>query len=286
MSGWAFALSKRWVGYLALVIVFAIACSALGMWQFARRAQAQAEIARIDANYDADPVPIDDALPELGSFDTSQRWLPVALEGSYIPDAELLVRGRPLSGQPGFEVLTPFLLDDGSVFVVDRGWIPTGEDQDAPDSVPTPPEGRVTVSARLKAGEPTIAGRESIPGSGQIATIHLAEVADLLAADGYESTYTGAYGLVASESPAGRDAPIPSSRPERDEGPHLSYALQWFVFAILGFVGLGWALRQEYRAVNSDDPEEQERAAERERRRAAKAPTDSETEDAILGRVR
>ncbi|MEY2848134.1 MAG: hypothetical protein RI885_799 [Actinomycetota bacterium] len=286
MTGWAFALSKRWAGYLALAVVFAIVCSALGLWQFARRAEAQAEIARIEANYDADPVPVADALPSPESFETSQRWLSVLLEGRYLEGEELLVRGRPLGGQPGFEVLAPLLLDDGSVFIVDRGWLPTGEDQDDPDAVPPAPDGQVTVTARLKAGEPTIAGRESVPGSGQVATIHLPEVARILADAGYDDTYTGAYGLVASEDPEPAVAPTPAFRPIRDEGPHLSYALQWFVFAILGFIALGWALRQEYRAVNSDDPDEQQRAAERERRRAAKAPSDSETEDAILDNAR
>lgn len=286
MNRWRFALSKRWAGYLALTVVFAIVCSGLGMWQFARRAEARLEIDRIDANYDASPVPVAEALPELDSFDVSQRWLPVRLEGRYLPTEELLVRNRPLNGQPGFEVLTPLLLDDGTVFVVDRGWLPTGQDQDAPDAVPAAPEGRVTVVARLKAGEPTLAGRQTVEGSGQIPTINLSQVADGLAADDYDATYTGAYGLVASEDPSPADAPIPAFRPVRDEGPHLSYALQWFVFAILAFIGLGWALRQEYRVVNSEDPEEQERAADRERRRAARGPSDSETEDAILDSAR
>lgn len=285
MKGWRFAFSKRWAGYLALTVAFAVVCSGLGWWQFARRAEARAEIARIDANYGATPVPVADALPALDSFDQSQRWLPVALEGTYLTTDELLVRNRPFNGQPGFEVLTPLLLDDGTVFIVDRGWLPTGEDQDAPDVVPAAPDGRVTVTARLKAGEPTLAGRQTVAGSGQIPTINLPQVADLLAAEDYDAIYTGAYGLVATEQPQPSGAPTPAFRPARDEGPHLSYALQWFVFALLGFIGLGWALRQEYRVVNSEDPEEQERAADRERRRAAKAPSDSETEDAILDRT-
>src|SRR6218665_168336 len=47
--------------------------------------------------------------------------------------------------------------------------------------------------------------------------------------------------------PPGAPPPVPQAapRPALDEGPHLSYALQWFVFATMGFVGLGWAANRE-----------------------------------------
>ena len=44
MTGWGFALSRRWLGYLALVVVFAIACTLLSLWQIARRDEARADI--------------------------------------------------------------------------------------------------------------------------------------------------------------------------------------------------------------------------------------------------
>lgn len=186
------------------------------------------------------------------------------------------MRNRPLNINPGFEVLTPLRLADGTVFIVDRGWLPTGESQDAPDEVPAAPEGQVTVIARLKAGEPSLAGRSA--SGNQIATVNLNDIAERLGAP----TYTGAYGLLASEDPATAERPVAITRPVRDEGPHLSYAFQWFVFALLAFVGLGWAVRQEYRTVNVDDPEERQRAAERDRRQAAKPRSDAEIEDAML----
>ncbi|WP_165064690.1 SURF1 family cytochrome oxidase biogenesis protein [Marisediminicola senii] len=282
MTGWRFAFSRRWAGYLALTIVFAIICSLLATWQFSRRADARAEIDRIDQNYDSQPIAVDQVLPSLESFDDDQKWTRVTLTGQYLTDDELLVRNRPYGGRPGFELLTPMLLDDGTVFVVDRGWLPTGSQQDAPDEVPPAPTGEVTVTARLKASEPTLSGRSTVEGSNQIPTVHLPQIADKLD----RPTYTGAYGLIAAGSPGAGDAeealPILSARPARDEGPHLSYAFQWYVFAILAFIGLGWALRQEYRLVNSDDPDEIERASERDRRKAARTPSDDESEDAII----
>lgn len=283
MNGWRFAVSKRWAGYLGLTIVFAVVCSLLGQWQFDRRAQAQAEIARIDANYDSAPVAVQTALPRLSSFAVSQRWLPVTLTGRYLPDKQQLVRNRPYNGRPGFEILTPLLLSSGTVFIVDRGWVSVGSRQDAPDLVPEAPRGDVSVVARLKAGEPLLNGRRTVTGSGQIPTINLPQLESLVELP----SYTGAYGLLASESVTASVLPAPSLRPIRDEGPHLSYALQWYVFALLSFIGLGWALRQEYRTVNAEDPEERERAEERARRRAERSkrePSDNDTEDAILDR--
>jgi cytochrome oxidase assembly protein ShyY1 len=276
MSGWRFLMSRQWAGYLALTIVFAVVCSGLGMWQLARRAEAQVEISRVDTNFDADAIPLAEALPELDSFDESQKWLPVELTGTYLSDEELLARNRSLNINPGFEVLTPLLLPSGDVFIVDRGWVPTGEGQNAPDVVPAAPQGDVTVVVRLKKGEPVLAGRSA--SGDQVATIHLPDIAERLGRD----TYTGAYGLMKTEDPAATERPMPVLRPVRDEGPHLSYAFQWFVFALMGFIGLGWAARQEYRTVNAEVPEERVRAAERARRQAAKPRSDAEIEDELV----
>lgn len=276
MTGWKFAFSRRWAGYLALTILFAAVCSGLGLWQIARRDQALAEISKVEANYDAVPVALEQALPTRESFSESQKWLPVEVTGTYLRAEELIVRNRPLNVHPGFEVLTPLLLADGSVFIVDRGWLPTGETADAPASVPAAPSGQVTVVARLKAGEPSLSGRTA--RGNQIATINLTEVAGRLDTP----TYTGAYGLMMSEDPAPADRPVGITRPVKDEGPHLSYAFQWFVFGLMAFVALGWAVRQEFRSVNIDDPTERIRAAGRARRAAAKPRSDAEIEDELI----
>lgn len=280
MKGWRFAFSRRWFGYLAVAIVFAVVCVLLSNWQLARRAEKTNEIALVTDNYEARPVPVETLLPELDSFDPDDEWHPVLLEGSYLIDEQTLARNRPRGGQPGFDVLVPFRTTSGDVFVVDRGWLPTGNEQDLPDVVPGAPTGTVTVTVRLRPGEPTVAGRGA--GEGQIATIHLPEMAERIG----EPTYTGAYGLLVDEDPAPTDArPAASQKPVADEGAHLSYAFQWLIFGILGFVFLGYAVRQEYRALNADEPEERERAEERERRRRAKR-TDADIEDELLDAAR
>jgi len=281
MRRWRFALGGRWFGYLAFAILFALACVLLSQWQFARRDEAVAAITKVQENYDAVAVPLEEALADTSAFDDSQEWTPVTISGTYLIDEQLLVRSRPFGGRPGFEVLTPLLIDDGNIFIVNRGWVPTGNEQDSPDFVPAPPTGTVEVEARLKPGETNLRGR-SAP-EGQISTINLPTIAAKLG----DTVYTGAYGQLVTESPAPVDArPAAAVKPEEDEGPHLSYAFQWIIFAFFGFFGLGYALRTEYRLINADDPEEQERAAERERKAKAKPLTDDEIEDAILDAAR
>ena len=276
MNNWRFALTWHWVRYLVLAIVFALVCVGLCLWQLDRRNTALEELARIDNNYSADPVPLGDALPELDSFDIDQKWTPVTMTGTYLSADQLLVRNRPYNSGPGFEVLTPLLLADGSVFIVDRGGLPTGLEQDSPDEIPAAPAGEVTVTARLKPGEPTLPGR-SAP-EGQIASIQLDDIAAIID----EPVYTGAYGLMATEDPAPAERPQASTKPARDEGPHLSYAFQWLVFALFGFLGLGYGLRQEYRRINEDDPDEMERAEARRVKDAARKRTDAEIEDELV----
>ncbi|GAA2245963.1 hypothetical protein GCM10009851_34170 [Herbiconiux moechotypicola] len=273
--GWRFLLHRRWAGYLAMTIVFATVCVLLALWQLARRDEAVAEINRVAANYDAEPAPLADVLPALDSYDPSQEWLTAELSGHYLIDDQVLVRNRPLGGDVGFDVLVPFQLDSGEVFVVDRGWVPTGERQDAPDSIPAAPTGAQTIVVRLKASEPHQDNTGAV--DGQLSTIEVPEVADRVGLP----TYTAAYGLLDSEDPAPAERPMAMPRPQPDEGAHLSYTFQWFCFGLLGFVGLAYIVRQEYRRANEDDPEEQERAAERERKRLAKR-TDAQVEDEIL----
>lgn len=274
---WRFVFSRRWFGYLALAVVFAVACVLLSRWQVARLDQAASTNRLVTANWTADPVALDGLLPAAAAWDDSLEYRPVEVSGVYEVDGQTLVRNRPYNGNPGFEVLTPLRLGDGSVFIVDRGWVPVGSNQDSPDTVPAPPEDPVTVIARLKPAEGRIEGR-SAP-AGQIATIQL----DDLSAQLEEPLRTAAYGLLVAEAPAPLDAPpLAAMKPVADEGLHISYAIQWVLFAVMGFGGLGWAIRHEYRLRNADDPEVVAAEERREARRRRRGRSDAEVEDELL----
>ena len=270
------AFTKRWLSYFLLTVVFAGSCVALSTWQFARRDEAKQEISRVLANYNAEPIPLTTALPNPNVFDENDKWIPVVVTGTYLPEEQLVVRSRPREQVAGVEVLTPLKTSNGSIFIVDRGWLPANEDPAAPYALPAPPSGEVTVVARLKASEPSIPGRGM--SDGQVATIELPLIQEVLDAP----TYTGAYGLLESEDPPSVDqAPLPAIKPSLDEGAHLSYALQWIMFGVLAFIGLGWAVRNELRIRNSETEVSKAKLEARAQKRASK-PSEEDIEDAIL----
>ncbi|MBO1902587.1 SURF1 family protein [Leucobacter weissii] len=275
--GWSFLRSRRWLGYSALLVAFSLACAWFGNWQFDRRDEAQAEIARIDLNYDAAPVPLGDALTDRAGFDEDRlKWRTVEVVGEYVGDP-VLARNRPGNGSVGSDLIQALELPDGSVFFVDRGWIPVSGTDDAPETLPTPAAGEVTVLARLRASEPGIAGREASGSS--VPSIDVPLLAGLTGVG--DRAYLGAYGQLVAETPAGETGVL-AVRPERDEGPHLSYALQWYVFILIAIIGVGYAARQEYRALNPESDSVRREDRRREARSRRRGPSDAEEEDALL----
>jgi cytochrome oxidase assembly protein ShyY1 len=283
-----FLFSSKWLGYLLLAAIFASACVFLGRWQMDRRAETLAEINRVVTNYSATPIPFADAREQFDQLDPAMEWTQVELRGTYLPDGQRVVRNRPLNGQPGYEVVVPFRLASGETVVIDRGWLPIGnENPGAPDSVPEPPAGDVTAVVRLKHPEPEL--QRGAP-EGQLASIDLDAYAGQL---GYP-LLTGAYGQLASETPPAADMPFPFPKPSTEEGTHLSYSLQWFAFGVLMFVGFGYAARQQARnaAIDAEDddgsPEGAARPAAGAQRRRPSPPrkrkkaTSEEEEDALL----
>ena len=234
----------RWTVYVAVAVVFAIACAFLANWQFTRNAQRSAQLALVERNYDATPVPLAEVIPAGGELDPADEWRPVMLTGTYLADDQLLARGRAHGGTAAYEVLVPFELEDGRVLVVDRGWVAPGEKQNEPDAVPAPPEGDVTVIVRLRPGEPLPASGRSAP-EGQVPTVHLPTIAAAIDPAAGAALELSAYGLMDSEDPAPATRPQPLEEPSADPGPHLSYAIQWILFAVMGFVFIGYIIRTE-----------------------------------------
>jgi cytochrome oxidase assembly protein ShyY1 len=229
----------RWFGYLAIALVFAAACVALSNWQFARRTEAATKVSLVETNYDATSKPVAQVLSAHGEFDRSTMWRPVTAQGHYLPEYATLVRNRVVNNEAGFDSLVPFLMQDGTVIVVDRGWIvASGGDMPA-GAIPLPSSDTTTVTVRLRASEPTIQGQQSTAVS--IPTVNVKSLSQRW---GFP-TYTALYGELVNESPAVGESLQLAAKPELTEGNHLSYALQWIAFAIMGFVGLGWIIVRE-----------------------------------------
>lgn len=264
----------RWSGYVAVAIVFAIVCVWLSNWQFERNESRSVELALVAKNYDVDPVPLDDLLAPGETLSEDDTWRPVRLVGEYDVDDQILVRNRPHGGTSAFEVLVPLRMADGREFLVNRGWVAPGESA-TPDVIPAPPSGQVEVIARLRPSEPLPpSGRTTAP-PGQVPTIHLATVAAVLGDDALD---TGAFGELVSESPAPDTRPAALPAPTEDPGPHLSYAIQWILFALMGFIFIGYIIRTEI--VKHREDAEGAPVVEKRRRRDRDADEEDELLDA------
>ena len=251
--------------------MFAIACVALASWQIERRSEAVSKIERVAANYDLNPIAFDEVSPLDVDSIVSYEWRSVELSGRYLTGDVLLVRNRAIAGQPGFVQLVPFETSNGEIVVIERGWIPADSDLN-PSREFFPSETDRTIIARVRLGE-AIPNRNS--PTGQLTSINLPEISELLS----KEVETSFYLRMVTESPAESSKPQPLSRPVLDEGNHLSYAVQWIIFAAMGFFALFWAIRQEQEFRRMDkDPSYIPRAARR------KANTDSSVEDEILDR--
>lgn len=259
----------RWGAYLLVAAAFAVVCGLLSQWQFDRNEQTTTQIALVERNYDATPVPLDQLVAADDELPADAEWHPVSLQGQYLADQQVLVRNRPHGGTSAFEVLVPFHDQSGRVLLVDRGWVAPAEDS-SPGVVPAPPAGDVSIVVRLRPGEQLPASGRSAPAS-QVPTINLPTIAEKVNPE----LITGAYGLLVSESPAPAEHLGGFASPTEDPGPHLSYAIQWILFAIMGFAFIGYVIRTEIVKAKED-------AGERPKRVKRRRDHDADDEDALL----
>ena len=261
----------RWTGWFLVACTFALACVGLASWQIERRSEAVSKIERVADNYDLETVSFKEVSSLAKDSVVAYEWRKVELSGNYLVDDTLLVRNRAIAGQPGFVQLIPFLLETGEVVVVERGWIPADSDLN-PSNTFLPSESLKTLVARVRMGE-TVPNRDS--PNGQVTSINLTDIEQLINLDVKQDLYL----RMVTESPAEGAHPQPLSRPVLDEGNHLSYAVQWIIFAVMGFFALFWAIRQEqeFRRMEKD-PTYVPRSLR------LKASADSIVEDDILDR--
>ncbi len=267
-----------WAGALLGVVLLAVVFCFLGRWQYERHEAREARAEVVRANYDASPVELAELLPRLATdpgapLAARLSWRPARVTGSYRPDDTVVVRNRPLDGDPGYEVVVPFTLEDPAggperVLLVDRGWVPTGATGDAPDAVPAPPPGRVELVVRLRPGEP---GLDREPPPGQALRIDIPQLAGRLPG---ATVVGGAYGVLAEESPAPAQAPVRLPRPDPGIDINLPYSMQWYAFAVVAFVLLGAGAVKE---VHRRDPAYV--APERSRWRRWLSPRDPDPEE-------
>jgi surfeit locus 1 family protein len=219
-------------------------CARLGIWQLDRLEQRRALNDRIRDGLAGEPVPFA-TLPGT-SHDAYRR---VVATGTYDVEREVLWYGRSLDGRPGHHVLTPLVVGTGrpaaggAGIIVDRGWVPA-ELGTPPVERAAPPSGPVTVTGFLiPAGDGDDAVIDRDP-SGRPSTVRRPDPAALADDVPYE-LWPLAMQLEEQSPAQDGDLPVVVGRPELDEGPHRSYAVQWFIFAAIALVGFVVLVRRE-----------------------------------------
>lgn len=242
MGAYRFLFTGKWIGSFVLCIIFSIICVYLAGWQMSRKEALDWRNSLIVQNYHATPYNFQDHPTIFQDFDSGSQWHPVSLRGQYIADQQLLVRNRPYQGQNGFEVLVPFRADTGEIVIINRGWMSaSSSDASRPSTeVPAPPANDVIVVARVHQGE-SATGKDA--PEGQVASINLQEIGERM----HLPVAAGAYGLLDSEEPTPVQRPVQKSEPELDNGPNLSYSMQWYAFAVLIYAVYAWSARQKVR---------------------------------------
>jgi len=252
-----FLATPRWLSFALLVVIMAVVCVGLGRWQLHRLDERRALNARLEAALSRPPVPVDALLAPGQPLPADLEWRTATATGRYAADQQLLVRNRTQDGRPGLHVLTPLVDAGGTAILVDRGWIPAGASATERVEAPAPPAGEVVVTGRLRASQGESARAGDITAGmppGQIPRIDVPGVANMLG----QRVYGGFLERV-TEKPSAQPAPEPVPPPELGEGPHLAYAMQWFLFALVAVVGWFVLVREEARGG-------------RERRQAAARP--------------
>ena len=226
---------NRWK--LRLFVAFALISAAvfvrLGFWQLSRRQERRARNALVSARLDSTAVSVA-LLPR----DTAlARFRRVRVTGVPDYEHELVWAARTHKGSPGVNLLTPVRLSGSdTAILLNRGWVYSGD-------------GATVDLAKWRDRDSTFIGYvEELPSvAGASYTDRPSVIARLshdVVAKALPYPVAPVYVIVLSDSAIAADRIARLSAPPLDEGPHLSYAFQWFAFATVALVGVGIVLRQ------------------------------------------
>lgn len=210
----------------------------LGFWQLRRHEERRAENSTAAERLAQPPRP----LAELVSTTpfSELEYLPTSLSGTFHPDLEILVRNQVHLGRTGSHVLTPLETIEGLWVLVNRGWVPL--EFDRPPVAAAPPAGETEVTGLIRLTQ-TRPGFGPVEPAGDLPIVWRVDLDRL--SDQLPEPIASVWVQATSNSGAPGDFfPISAPLPEVDDpGPHFSYALQWFAFALTCAIGFGLLLR-------------------------------------------
>ncbi|WP_341677515.1 SURF1 family protein [Niveibacterium sp. SC-1] len=226
---------------------FCLVFLALGIWQVERRSWKLDLIARVEARVHAAPVaaPARADWPAISA--TRDEYRHIQLTGRFRHDKESLAQASTVLG-PGFWVLTPLCVEDGSCVLVNRGFVPP-EKRDPASRADTAVQGPVNVAGLLRLSEPGGGFlRKNVPTERRW---YSRDVAAIAAAQGIADA--APYFLDADADPqGGADAgrwPVGGLTVLNFRNSHAVYALTWFTLALMSAAAVVLLWRAERRGL-------------------------------------
>jgi len=208
-------------------LFFVPAMIGLGFWQL-QRAEEKTEILAVSSARQAQAPQLIDGL--LQAEPDELAYLPVLMEGEYVPGRHFLLDNRIYQGRFGFEVITPFRLERSDHLVmVNRGWI-AGD----PARLTWPEiedvRGKLALTGKVYVphGEPYTLGETPLDDKWPRVLPHFD--ADLIVASLDQADNLFAFEVrldTASPGALVSDWITVNATPEK----HTSYAVQWFTMA-------------------------------------------------------
>jgi surfeit locus 1 family protein len=235
--------TRKWILATLLVLAGTALCIRLGIWQLDRLDQRRAFNAQFLSARAMSPLDLNN----IGSEDlTKLEWRAVTVTGEYDFENQIALRNQYYADQYGYHLLTP-LRFSGTAVLVDRGFIPADGNSAPSDWRKYDEPGTVTVKGqiRLEQTKPSFGGvADALPANGE--KLELWNNADITRISN-QMPYPMLPVLVQPDMGASDTEPPIPYQPEVEisEGPHMGYALQWFTFATILFVGYPFFLRKQ-----------------------------------------
>jgi surfeit locus 1 family protein len=237
------ARKRDWFLFILLLVLVPI-CLRLGIWQLSRLRERRAHNAYVQARLAMPVLPLPTAIPEPGEWE----YRIVVVSGRFDHEHEIVLRNRAFNEQPGVHVLTPLILaGGGSALLVDRGWVPIElEEASAREALRVEGEIKIKGIVRLSQPEPSwsvLADPTPAPGGPPLLAWRVVNLERIQR----QMPYPLLPVFIELSEPLPGAGTLPRPQPEIDlsQGPHLSYAIQWFSFAAIAAGGayLWWQRR-------------------------------------------
>ena len=241
-----FLFRPKWIAFHLLCLGAVLLMINLGVWQLRRLDERKEFNAEVVERSELPPVSIDELLAEPGFSPEEATWRRVTASGVWLPQ-QVTVFNRSQDGLAGDNVVTALEQDNATTVLVNRGFVPVGVDQ------PPAPSGDVSIIGTVRNTQGRRRGELTDQGLAltEVRRIDL----DRLSPQ-FPGTVAPVYlDLIASEPPTEGDYPAPIPPPELSEGPHLSYAMQWFIFSAAVVVGWVLAVRRSIGTRRTENPD-------------------------------